>query len=116
MMAVAGLIQEGVADVRQEVPVLGRIPGIGIFFRSQETIRSRTEIVVLIRPYVLSTAVESTAVTRSVLQNTSIHPNVQAENMSGLGTFMRREAPVPNPPVTPLQNLFRVHMVQPKDY
>ncbi len=115
-IAVGGLIQEAVTDTRQEVPVLGRIPGLGTFFRSQDTKRTRSEIVILIRPYVLTTAIESTNVTRAFLQNSSIHPNVQAGNLSQLGAFLPREAIVPNPPVTPGQSLFRVHMIQPKRY
>jgi general secretion pathway protein D len=115
-MAIGGLIQETVSDKRTEVPVLGRVPGLGVFFRSQETIRSRSEIIVLIRPYVLNTAYEAAGATRCILDATSIHPNVQRGDLTGMGTFLPGEVLIPNPPVTNFQRLFRVHMVQPKDY
>jgi general secretion pathway protein D len=115
-MAIGGLIQETVSDQRNEVPVLGRVPYLGVFFRTQETIRSRNEIIVLIRPYVLNTAPESAAASRCLLDAISIHPNLQAGNLSSLGTFLPSEVLVPNPPVTDLQRMFRVHMAQPKDY
>ena len=63
-VALGGLITEGVADSRAEVPVIGKLPVIGFFFRRQVTIRSRTELVVLIRPYVFNTPSESAALER----------------------------------------------------
>ena len=115
-IAVGGLIQEGVLDVRKEVPILGRVPGLGVFFRSQDTKRTRNEIVILIRPYVLNTAHESAAASRRVIDCLSIHPSVTRGDIGPLNTFLPQEVPVPNPPVTNLQRLFRVHMVQPKNY
>jgi hypothetical protein len=98
------------------VPVLGRIPYMGVFFRSQKTTRFRRELVLLIRPFVLNTAIESAAASRCLIDSVSIHPNVQSGNLSVLGTFAPREVLVPRPPQTPLQSIFRVHMAQPKDY
>lgn len=115
-IAVGGLIEESVEDTRQEVPVLGRIPGLGFFFRSQMTNRTRRELVILIRPFILMTALESAATSRDLVQRVSIHPNVPSGDFSTMGTFTPMEVLRPNPPVTPHQQLFRVHTVLPKDY
>ncbi len=116
MIAVGGLIQEGVLDSRSEVPILGRIPYLGVFFRKQETIRTRSELVILIRPYVLNTATEAACASRGLVETLSIHPAVQTGNFGNQNTFLPNEVLVPNPPVTPAQRLFQVHMVLPKDY
>lgn len=39
-VALGGLIEEGVVDIRSGVPVLGKLPGLGFFFRRQATGRS----------------------------------------------------------------------------
>jgi general secretion pathway protein D len=54
-IALGGLIREDLEDNRAEVPVLGKLPVVGFFFRSQNSIRKRDELVVLIRPYVFNT-------------------------------------------------------------
>ena len=43
-VALGGLIEEGVADRRDMVPILGRIPALGLLFRRQSTVRSRERI------------------------------------------------------------------------
>lgn len=115
-IAVGGLIEEGISDSRQQIPVLGRLPYVGFFFRSQETIRFRRELVILIRPYVLSTPQEGSPVSRHVAETLSYNPQIQAGQLDNLGSFTPAEVLRPNPPITDHQKLFRVHMVQPKDY
>ena len=73
-VAIGGLIQENLTDSRAEVPILGKLPVIGFFFRQQTTSRSRTELVILIRPYVFSTPCESAATSCKLIQELSIHP------------------------------------------
>src|SRR5262249_21173514 len=59
VIAVGGLIDEAVMDMREEVPILGEIPILGFFFRRQSTGRSRSELVITLRPHILSTPAES---------------------------------------------------------
>ena len=73
-VAIGGLIQDNVTDNRAEVPILGKLPVIGFFFRQQNSVRSRTELVILIRPYVFSTPCESAATSGKLMQQLSIHP------------------------------------------
>lgn len=115
-LAFGGLIQEGLNDTRTEVPVLGKVPILGFFFRAQDTMRTRTELVILIRPFVLTTPCESRDASRSLLEALSIHPNVPRGGLGTLGTFVPAEVPRADPPRSELQKIFKTHTVIPKDY
>ncbi len=74
-VALGGMIEESVSDARDQVPVLGNIPGLGILFRRQASNRSRSELVVIVRPYVFNTPTESAATSEFMLGELSTHPN-----------------------------------------
>jgi general secretion pathway protein D len=115
MLAVGGLIEETVTDKRSEVPILGRIPGLGFFFRRQETGRSRSELIIMIRPHVLSTPAESEAISKDLLSNLSVHPN--AGDPSGtMKSFDPSDAVRPSLPASKQDSIFRFHSVSPADY
>ena len=63
IIVLGGLIQDNVTQTRRKVPLLGDIPGLGFFFRSTGDSRSRTNLLVFLRPTVIKTAhdVESSA-------------------------------------------------------
>jgi general secretion pathway protein D len=114
-VALGGLITEGVADSRAEVPVLGKLPVIGFFFRRQVTIRSRTELVVLIRPFVFNTPSESAALSADLIPDNSLHPKA-VNPVGSLNSFNSQEVLRPDPPQNPLQTIFRFHSVDPLVY
>jgi general secretion pathway protein D len=66
-VAIGGLIEEVDSDRREGVPFLGDIPGLGLLFRRQSTEKSRRELVIVLRPYVMSTATDSERITRDML-------------------------------------------------
>lgn len=74
-VALGGLIEERVSDSKDQIPILGDIPGIGFLFRRQAALRSRSELVVMIRPYVFNTPSESAASSQAMLCELSTHPN-----------------------------------------
>ena len=116
-IAIGGLIEEGVRDNRGEVPVLGKIPYLGFFFRRQTTVRTRKELIFMIRPFILTTPGESTEASRNLLRTLSLHPSIQDDDpMAPLGTYSPFEILRPDPPRTPLENIFKVHTVTPKDF
>ncbi len=53
-IVIGGLIRESTRETIDRVPILGRIPGLGFFFRKQVFAKDKTETVILIRPIVLS--------------------------------------------------------------
>lgn len=81
-IAVGGFIKESAGDRESKVPVLGDIPGLGFFFREQANSRKRTELVVIIRPYITTTPNEASLVSQQFLDKSSIHPNSpEVDNM-----------------------------------
>lgn len=118
-LALGGLITENVTDQREEVPVLGEIPGLGILFRRQITGRTRSEVIVVIRPFILSTPSESEASARAITEANSLHPTSRAlyppngAAIGSMGTFLPNEVLRPNPPRNQLEKIFRFHSVVP---
>lgn len=73
-VAFGGLIEEGKRNTEEKVPLLGSIPLFGFFFRREERSTFRREIVVMVRPHVLSTPAESEAISRRVLGRLGVDP------------------------------------------
>jgi general secretion pathway protein D len=86
-VAAGGLIEESESEVESRIPVLGRVPYLGWFFRSTEKVKSRTELIMLIKPHVISTPSEGEAISRRVTESLSAHP--AADGRPSLGTFKR---------------------------
>jgi pilus assembly protein CpaC len=51
--AIAGLIDNRLADVAQKIPVLGDIPVLGAFFKSRSQNKSNTELLVMVTPKIV---------------------------------------------------------------
>lgn len=67
-IAIGGLIEDIDSNKRGQVPLLGDIPGVGYLFRRQEKSKSRRELVIMIRPYVMSTPSDSERISKDLLQ------------------------------------------------
>lgn len=52
-LVLGGLIQDQTSETQQRVPVLGRIPIVGALFRSDNTTKRKTNLMVFIRPTIL---------------------------------------------------------------
>jgi general secretion pathway protein D len=114
-VALGGLIEEEVSDVRAEVPVIGKLPVVGFFFRRQVTLRERRETVIMVRPYVFNTPPESAALSEMLIRDMSLHPNAY-NGQPTLGSHAPWEVVRPDPPCNPHQNTFRFHSVRPRRY
>jgi general secretion pathway protein D len=55
----AGLISETESKMRQGIPLLDSIPGVGDAFSHQDTARARTELILFIRPTIIKDAVDA---------------------------------------------------------
>ncbi len=80
-----GLIRESDEVTYWRTPVLGSIPLIGWLFRGTEKSKVRTELVVLIRPHVISTPVEGGRISRELLDALSAHP--AKDGRASMGVF-----------------------------
>jgi general secretion pathway protein D len=114
-VAIGGLIDEGLTDARSEVPVLGKLPVVGIFFRRQVSNRTRSELIIMIRPYVFNTPAESAALSCNLLQDLSIHPT-SPHGSGTLNSFLPPEVLRANPPTNKHDQIFRFHSLVPKTY
>jgi len=74
VVAVGGMIEETEENQQSKIPVLGSIPYLGWFFRSTEKVKSRSELILLIKPHVLSTPSEGEAISQRVMKDLSAHP------------------------------------------
>ncbi len=114
-VVLGGLIEEEVSDIRAEVPVIGKLPLVGFFFRRQATLRERRETLIMIRPYVFNTPPESAAMSEALLRELSIHPNAY-DGRPTMNSHAPWEAVRPTPPCNELENRFRFHSVHPPRY
>jgi len=52
-LAIGGLLDDKIANDVDKIPVLGDIPILGFFFRSEQARQERTELLVLVTPHIL---------------------------------------------------------------
>jgi len=71
-IVLGGLVQTGYQALNTRVPILGSIPLIGALFRNEEKTRQRTELLVLITPYVLMTPDEARVETERLHQASNV--------------------------------------------
>jgi general secretion pathway protein D len=62
-IVLGGLIQDDVSDAIKKVPLLGDIPGIGFLFRSTTKSRTKSNLLVFLRPTVIRTKDDADKVT-----------------------------------------------------
>lgn len=53
-LVIAGMMRENDSRTINKVPFLGDIPGIGSFFRSTSTTRTKSELVILVTPKIIT--------------------------------------------------------------
>lgn len=71
-IVLGGLVQTDYQASNTRVPILGSIPLLGALFRSEDKTRRRTELLVLITPYVLMTTAEARAETVRLHQASNV--------------------------------------------
>jgi general secretion pathway protein D len=62
-IVLGGLIQDDVTETNRKVPVLGSIPLLGNLFKSKTTARVKTNLLVFIRPTIISNSEQATTLT-----------------------------------------------------
>lgn len=105
-VAFGGLIEKGTSKEHEQVPILGDIPLLGILFKRIVDRDTRREIVVVVRPYVLTTPAESEAVSHRLMEKLGV--DTRALDLKPVGD---RAAGAPKAgPAT-----FRIHDIDPED-
>ncbi len=91
LAGIGGLITETESEQISRIPVLGHIPLIGFLFRSTERVKQRSELVILIRPHVVCTPLESEQTTNALLER--IAPKTSEELKSEKPSANSNEEP-----------------------
>lgn len=93
-----GLVSNADRNSRAKVPFLGDIPILGRLFRSDTKSTQRTELIVLITPYVLQTPQEARAETRRIHDSTGAEGSRWFEK-GFTDSDLAREMRTENPPI-----------------
>lgn len=83
-VAVGGLIRETESVQESRVPVLGSIPLLGWLFKNKETVKTRSELIVLLKPHLIARPVDGETVSRQVLENLAEHPARDGRDSLGI--------------------------------
>jgi len=59
-LVLAGLIKENETQILKKTPLLGDLPLLGAFFRSTQSTRARSEIVIVVTPHIIKDGEETT--------------------------------------------------------
>ena len=65
IIVLGGLIQDSVSDAKTKVPFLGDLPWLGPLFRYDSRTRTKTDLMVFLRPYILRSEQDSKGLTQS---------------------------------------------------
>ena len=76
-IAVGGLIRTTITNAQQKVPGFGDIPYIGRLFRREVRQRTKTELMLLITPRIMTTPEEGQSITNERLESLSRHPYIR---------------------------------------
>lgn len=63
IIVLGGLIEDRISDSIEKVPFLGDIPGLGALFRTVGRTHKKTNLMVFLRPYVMRSVEDSSAIT-----------------------------------------------------
>ena len=102
VLILGGLIDDQLRQNEQRVPVLGKIPGLGWLFRARRTDRTKSNLMVFIRPRILRNPDEANAATNAKYSDVSRRQEEQSQEPVRL---MRNEThpalpPLPMPDAT----------------
>jgi len=114
MVAVGGLIEDSVRDQRALVPILGKIPVLGVPFRRVSNGRSRRELIILVRPHIMSTPCEAEAISKELLGELSLHPNIP-DAKGTMKTYAPREVLLPSPAKNKKDAILRLDSLKHED-
>lgn len=89
-----GLIRETEKEIHTRTPFLGSLPLIGWLFRGTEKGKQRTELIVLIKPHVISTPYEGGRISEELMKALSAHP--ASDGRDSMGVFKKDDGPAPD--------------------
>ena len=107
IIALGGLLDDNERRTIEKIPLLGDIPGLGELFRSRSRSRTKTNLMVFIRPTILRTAADSRALAErrygyvraeQLQQKPKAEPSIDQLVREYMGATPPRSAPPPPAP------------------
>ncbi|HEX8486281.1 type II secretion system secretin GspD [Sphingomonas sp.] len=104
IMVIAGLLDDAERRTIEKIPLLGDIPGLGALFRSKARSRTKTNLMVFIRPTILRTPADSRRITEQrygylrALQGYA-DPGVEPSIDQLVRDYMNAAPPIPRAPM-----------------
>lgn len=96
-VVVGGLIEESETVDRSGIPILSSIPYLGAPFRKDTKSKIRSELVVIIRPFIVNTPKEAEAISQRVTRELSLNPAAWKMGDSSLGLYTTNDVVNPDP-------------------
>ncbi|WP_415893778.1 type II secretion system secretin GspD [Neptuniibacter sp. PT8_73] len=91
MLALGGLMTDDVQEQYSKVPLLGDIPGIGRAFRSDQTKRTKRNLMIFIRPKVLMD--QASATTESRKKYNTLYAQQESKHKQGINLMPGEQRP-----------------------
>lgn len=80
VVVIGGLIEDNYSDGTDKVPVLGNLPWVGNLFKSQSKKRTKTNLMIFLRPVIISNAKGSDLLTQELYENIrNLQENIQPQ-------------------------------------
>jgi general secretion pathway protein D len=95
-VVVGGLIEEQESSDWAGVPFLSRVPVLGVPFRRETKARSRSELVVIIRPFIVNTPREAEAISARVAREISLDSRVWSPGAALPSSFTTNDVAGPS--------------------
>lgn len=96
-VVIGGLIEETETVDRSGVPYLSRVPVLGAAFRRDTKSKQRSELVVIIRPFIVNTPKEAEAISARVTRELSLNPRVWDLGVPGPSNYTTNDVALPDP-------------------
>lgn len=111
-IVIGGLINDRYERTDKKVPFLGDIPLIGLAFRQKSEATSKTELLIVLRPYVVRTPARMNELTQDAVKRMTLQPGLKEQilkgNLKGLQGRFNEEGdlvdPIGAPSETPAED------------
>ncbi|MBL9140399.1 MAG: type II secretion system protein GspD, partial [Phycisphaerae bacterium] len=82
-IVIGGLINDRFERTDKKVPLLGDIPILGLLFRQKSEATSKTELLIVLRPYVVRTPSRMSELTKEAVDRMTLQPGLKEQILKG---------------------------------
>ena len=97
-VVIGGLIDTNFTDTREQVPLLGNIPLVGILFGKRQDTKTRDELVLLISPHIIDGREGGAAASQHFLESNDVRGDRSFTIEKTVRDRLEQHLPAPHPP------------------